>query len=185
MRLHNVENSLDPPPPMPRYAAFLRGVSPTNARMPDVKRAFEGAGFKNVATVLSSGNVVFDAASRSTASIEKKIEAALAEALGRPFPTLVRPIEALLRMLESDPYRGARVPAAAKRVVTFVRGAKGVPKLPIERDGARIVKLEDGVAFSAYVPSPKGPVFMVLIERTFGKDQTTRTWRTIGKVVAK
>jgi hypothetical protein len=26
---------------MPRYAAFLRGVSPMNAKMPEVKRAFE------------------------------------------------------------------------------------------------------------------------------------------------
>ena len=26
---------------MPRYAAFLRGISPMNARMPDLKRAFE------------------------------------------------------------------------------------------------------------------------------------------------
>lgn len=170
---------------MPRYAAFLRGVSPTNARMPDVKRAFEAAGFTNVATVLSSGNVLFDAASRSTAAIERKIEAALEKALGRPFPTLVRPIDALRRMLESDPYRGAKVPVAAKRVVTFVRDAKEVPDLPIERDGARIVKFEDAVAFSAYLPSPKGPVFMVLIERAFGKDQTTRTWQTIEKVVAK
>ncbi len=37
--------------------------------------------------------------------------------------------------------------------------------------------------FSAYVPSPKGPVFMNLIEKTFGKEVTTRTWETVGKIV--
>ncbi|MGC4085554.1 MAG: DUF1697 domain-containing protein [Vicinamibacterales bacterium] len=42
---------------MPRYVAFLRGVSPTNASMPDLKRAFERAGFTDVKTILSSGNV--------------------------------------------------------------------------------------------------------------------------------
>jgi hypothetical protein len=26
---------------MPRYAAFLRGVSPMNAKMPELKKAFE------------------------------------------------------------------------------------------------------------------------------------------------
>ena len=36
--------------------------------------------------------------------------------------------------------------------------------------------------FSAYVPSPKGPVFMALIEKALGKDVTTRTWETVGKV---
>jgi hypothetical protein len=35
------------------------------------------------------------------------------------------------------------------------------------------------------VPSPRGAVFMGLIERTFGKDVTTRTWDTIRKVVER
>ena len=46
---------------MPRYAAFLRGVTPMNAAMPELKRAFEDAGFTDVVTVLSSGTVVFTA----------------------------------------------------------------------------------------------------------------------------
>ena len=33
---------------MPRYVAFLRGVSPMNARMADLRRCFEVAGFGNV-----------------------------------------------------------------------------------------------------------------------------------------
>ena len=49
-----------------RYAAFLRGVSPMNAKMPELKRAFEAAGFGDVKTLLSSGNVVFDAPKAST-----------------------------------------------------------------------------------------------------------------------
>ena len=31
---------------MPRYAALLRGVMPMNAKMPDLKAAFESAGFR-------------------------------------------------------------------------------------------------------------------------------------------
>ena len=53
---------------MPRYAAFLRGVSPTNAKMPDLKRAFESAGFTEVRTFLSSGNLTFTAGSMALAS---------------------------------------------------------------------------------------------------------------------
>ena len=45
---------------MPRYVALLRGISPMNAKMPELKRCFEDAGFGNVKTLLSSGNVVFD-----------------------------------------------------------------------------------------------------------------------------
>lgn len=46
---------------MSRYVAFLRGVSPANAKMTDLKVCFEKMGFTNVGTVLSSGNFVFNA----------------------------------------------------------------------------------------------------------------------------
>ncbi|HYW30171.1 MAG TPA: DUF1697 domain-containing protein [Gemmatimonas sp.] len=39
-------------------------------------------------------------------------------------------------------------------------------------------------AFSVYEPSPKGPVFMTLLEHTFGKDITTRTLATVEKCAA-
>ena len=42
---------------MARYAAFLRGVMPTNCKMADLKKAFEAAGFTGVKTFLASGNV--------------------------------------------------------------------------------------------------------------------------------
>jgi len=41
--------------------------------------------------------------------------------------------------------------------------------------------LRGNTAFSAYVRTPKGPVFMTLIEKAFGKEQTTRTWETVEK----
>lgn len=168
---------------MKRYAAFLRGVSPMNATRPDLVKAFEAAGFTDVRTVLSSGNVVFGAPAAPERVLERKAEAVLEKRLGRAFPTLVRPVDALRRLLASDPYVEFRLPPGAKRVVTFLR-EKGAarPALPIELDGARILRVKGGEVFSAYVPSPRGAVFMILIERTFGKDVTTRTWDTVEKV---
>jgi uncharacterized protein (DUF1697 family) len=168
---------------MPRYAAFLRGVSPMNAKMPELKAAFEAAGFADVTTVLSSGNVVFSASRASESSLQRKGQAAMTARLGREFLTIVRPIDALRELLASDPYRPFRLPPAAKRIVTFLRGKpSSKPALPIELDGARILCVRDGEVFSAYVPNLKGPVFMTLIEKTFGKEQTTRTWDTVSKV---
>jgi len=54
--------------------------------------------------------------------------------------------------------------------------------LPIELDGARILCLKGGDAFSAYVPSPRGAVFMTLIQKTFGDEVATRTWDTVRRV---
>jgi uncharacterized protein (DUF1697 family) len=95
----------------------------------------------------------------------------------------VRPVEALREILASDPYRAFRLSPRAKRVVTFVRGDPGKKiELPIELDGARILCVQGSEVFSAYLPGPRGPVFMSLIERTFGKEVTTRTWDTVKKV---
>jgi len=57
-------------------------------------------------------------------------------------------------------------------------------RLPPGLDGARILCVRGAEVFSAYVPSPRGPVFMRLIEKTFGTQITTRTWETLMKVAA-
>lgn len=168
---------------MPRYAAFLRAVSPMNAKMPELKKAFEAAGFEEVKTVLSSGNVVFTARAASNASIQKKAEAAMEQRLGHSFLTIVRPVEMLRELLASDPYAPFGLPSNAKRIVTFLREAPTEKlRLPIEMHGATIHSMKGTEIFSSYLPTPKGPVFMTLIEKTFGKAVTTRTWETVRKV---
>ena len=168
---------------MPRYAAFLRAVGPMNATSAALKRAFESAGFTNVKTIRSSGNVAFNARAASEVSLQRKAEAAMLQELGNAFFTIVRPLDALQGMLDSDPYRAFRLPTHAKRIVTFLRDRPASRlALPIEQDGARILLMKGREVFSAYVPSPKGPVFMALIEKTLGKDVTTRTWDTVAMV---
>jgi uncharacterized protein (DUF1697 family) len=166
-----------------RYAAFLRGVTPSNAKMPELRKCFEEAGFTDVKTVISSGNVVFSASGGTEASLERKAQAAMERRLGRTFLTIVRPLDALREILDSDPYRAFHLPSHAKRVVTFLREpSKTKLVLPIELDGARILCSRGREIFTAYVPSPRGPVFMTLIEKTCGAEVTTRTWDTVKKV---
>jgi uncharacterized protein (DUF1697 family) len=168
---------------MRRYAAFLRAVSPMNAKMPELKKAFEAAGFEDVRTVLSSGNVVFSARPASEASIQRRAEAAMEKRLGHRFLTIVRSVDDIREMLASDPYKAFRLAADSKRIVTFLREKpKAKLALPIEKDGSTILVMKGQEIFSAYVPTPKGPVFMTLIEKTLGKDVTTRTWETVTKV---
>jgi uncharacterized protein (DUF1697 family) len=154
-----------------------------NAKMPDLKVAFEAVGFTDVRTLLSSGNVVFTARAGSEAALQRKAEAAMTKRLGRSFLTIIRSVDELREILDSDPYQAFRLPTAAKRIVTFLRDQPASTLiLPPEVDGARILAVDGRTIFSAYVPSPKGPVFMTLIERTFGSEVTTRTWDTVAKV---
>jgi uncharacterized protein (DUF1697 family) len=165
-----------------RYVAFLRGVSPMNAKMPELKRAFELAGFQDVKTLLSSGNVVFNARPATDEALARKAEGAMKKHLGSAFVAFVRSVESLQAVLKRDPFAGCRSKPGAKRVVTFLKERPtGKLTLPIELDGARIVSVKEREVFSDYVVNDRGPVFMTLLQKTFGKDITTRTWQTVEK----
>jgi len=85
------------------------------------EEVLRAAGFTDVKTVLSSGNVVFGARASSKASLERKAETAMKNQLGRSFLTIVRSLDALRAILASDPYEAFRLSPGAKRVVTFLR----------------------------------------------------------------
>lgn len=169
---------------MPRYAALLRGVSPMNCRMPELKAALEKAGFTEVKTVISSGNAVFTAKSASEKSLEGKCEAAMERHMKKRFMTIVRRIDDLEALLASDPFAHFELPTNAKRNVTFLRAEPATkPRLPVVMEGGEILALEGREAFLYYVPGEAPPTFMTVIEKTFGKDVTTRTWDTVGRIV--
>jgi uncharacterized protein (DUF1697 family) len=153
-----------------------------NAKMPELKRCFEATGFSEVCTLLSSGNVVFNARSQSVAALERRAEKGMQAALGRSFDTIIRSAKHLQDLVESNPFAEFNLSPTSKAVVTFLRTpAEQSLRLPIELDGASILKLTKSEVLAAYVPGPEGPVFMRLLERTFGKGITTRTLETVRK----
>ena len=169
-----------------RYAALLRGVSPMNAKMPALKRSFEDAGFSDVATLLSSGNVVFSARAASDATLQREAEAAMQAGLGRSFQTIVRRLDALRRLLEADPFSAFPLPAGRKRVITFLRAAAAAQiEPPVHFADACIHAVRDREIFSSCLPGDKGTAFMRHLEKTFGKDVTTRTWDTVAKIASR
>ncbi len=167
---------------MPRFVAFLRGVMPTNAKMPELRAAFEAAGFAHVKTVLGSGNVAFDTPLQDEAEIEQRAEEAMKQLLGRTFYTIARPAAYLQELLALDPFATHGIPPEAKRVISFMRDARD-PKLPLPlaEHHASVFLTTGHEVFTAYIPTSKGPVFMALIERAFGANVTTRTLETVAK----
>ena len=167
---------------MNRYVAFLRGVSPMNAKMPELKRAFEAAGFADVKTLLSSGNVVFSDLGDTVDVLERRAEEAMRAELGHHFGTIIRPAGYLREIIAGDPFGAFELPAEAKPIITFFRRPpEKLIELPIERDGARVLTFTGSEVLACYLPNEKGPLFMAMLERNFGKDITTRTLGTVRK----
>jgi uncharacterized protein (DUF1697 family) len=165
-----------------RYVAFLRGVSPLNAKMSELKRAFELV-FEDVKTVRTSGNILLSARETNENAIARKAEAAMKKHLGRSFFTIVRSVSSLQALLETSPYAPFRLPRDSKRVVTFLNERpKTKPRLPLGLADARILAIKGRDVFSSYVAEERGPTLMTLLEKTFGKNLTIRTWQTLEKV---
>jgi uncharacterized protein (DUF1697 family) len=154
---------------MNTYVALLRGIMPMNPNMKSekLKGLFESLGFKNVATVIASGNVVFDSPSSDTAALETKIEKALPVKLGFSSTTIIRSKEELERLVKKDPFKGVEDKKPNYLVVTFFKDRK--------KELCTVINLDDG----------KTPDFMRNIEKKHGKEITTRTWKTVGRILAK
>lgn len=152
-----------------RYVALLRGIMPMNPNMrgEKLRGAFEQLGFKNVATVIASGNVVFDSPSKNTKALESKIEKALHTTLGFKSTTIIRSEAHLKALVKRDPFKGAGHAKHTYLIVTFFKDGK--------KELCNAVDLTDS----------KTPSFMVAIEKKHGKEVTTRTWKTVGRILKK
>lgn len=91
---------------MPRYVALLRAINVggRTVKMSELCALFEQAKFGDVASVITSGNVLFSSRSADAAALEARIESALRKGLGYDVPAFVRTADELDAVLAHDPF---------------------------------------------------------------------------------
>jgi uncharacterized protein (DUF1697 family) len=170
---------------MPEYVALLRGIAPSNPKMrnAELAKVFEGLGLADVATVISSGNVLFSTDSRSPRQLESRIEAALLDHLGSPCTTILRSRPQIDRMTGLDVFDDYDDGPTQRCNVTFLkRSPKGTP-VPAVGPGAEVVDVRDQAVFSIVdTTASKTPDLMATLERAYGKEISTRTWKTVHRI---
>jgi uncharacterized protein (DUF1697 family) len=72
--------------------------------MIDLRVLFEELGFTNVATLIASGNVIFESNVNDTTLLEAQIESHLKQALGYRVPTFIRSSEELAAIASFQPF---------------------------------------------------------------------------------
>jgi len=168
----------------------LRGINNVGSKrvtMAALKSAFESMGFKNVRTVLASGNVVFETSGRDP-HLDMTISRGLEKAIGFPVRVVLRTIRELRAVIEADPFKSAPSGPDVKMYVTFLaEKSKDVfrSKLPTPPKGILIVRVGPGEVYSVVGISPdaRTPELMAFLEKAFGRGITTRNWRTIRRIV--
>ena len=180
-----------------RYAAFLRGINVGGnvpVKMEELRLAFISMGFQEVATLLNSGNVVFEASEDDPAGLSRRIEATLKESFGRAIPIILRSADMLRALIDAEPFAGITVTPETRLYVTLQGGLPaewrtGALSIPYtSADGnVRVLREADGAICSAIILSPQQGTLdlMKLLEDAYGKNVTTRNWNTIGKVARR
>lgn len=176
---------------MPTYVAMLRGIGPTNPNMRNEKLRglFGELGFDNVRTVISTGNVLFDSPSTAMKSLEKQIETAIPERLGFNSSTIVRRKKQIQDIVDLDPFKGVAHSPKMNLNVTFLKSRPRTDlQLPHTPKGRAytVLGIHDRCIFSTIdLTSEKTPDLMRWLEKEFGKEITTRTYKTVQRILKK
>lgn len=176
---------------MGSYIAMLRGIGPGNPNMRNEKlrEVFVDLGFDNVRTVISTGNVLFDSPSSAMRGFETQIEDALPRQLGFTSTTIIRSKKQLQDLVDRDPFRGVEHTKKTNLNVTFLkkkpRVKLAVPYSPENRPYT-IVGLDDRIICSVIdLTSAKTPDLMAWLDKKFGKEITTRTYKTVQRILKR
>lgn len=157
-----------------------------NMRNEKLRGVFEGLGFSNVRSVISSGNIIFDTDESDTAKLEALIEAALPEKLSFNSITIVRSYDELKALQQKAPFEHLVHGNSSSLNVTFLKHSmphdttmpsdKGYTiQAAYDREVCSVIDLTTGTT----------PNFMAKMDKQFSKKVTTRTWLTVERIIKK
>jgi uncharacterized protein (DUF1697 family) len=167
-----------------KYVALLRGIGPTNPNMRNdkLRRLFEKLGFSNVQTVISSGNVLYESPSRNAKKLEETIEKALPQQLGFTSSTIRRSKEQLQKLVNKNPLKKGALSKVQLKCHIPKNKTKTDLKFPYKVENRDYIILgiyESAICSVIDLTSAKTPDLMLWLEKQFGKEITTRTWKPV------
>ncbi|NNL31703.1 MAG: DUF1697 domain-containing protein [Flavobacteriaceae bacterium] len=175
-----------------KYVAFLRGINVGGHHkvpMAELKEVLQKMKFDNVITLLNSGNIIFESSEENIDKLETQIAKQLERSFGFSVPTLIRTKDAILNLIEKDPFKVIAANKDIRLYVSFIRAGNTVNlELPWQtKDNAyQILHAENEIISSVLDLSVfQTPKAMNTLEKFYGKDITTRNWKTIKRIEAK
>ena len=175
---------------MGRYVALLRGINVGGnnlIKMMALKACFEAQGFRDVATYLQSGNVVFTASGQGAASLTARVEAALCATFKYPASVVLRSRKQIQDIVARAPRGFGTQPARYRYDVIFLKAPlsasaaiKGFPIKP----GVDEVHAGTGVLYvSRLISRASQSRISKLVAMPIYPSVTIRNWNTTSAVL--
>ncbi|MBN9691651.1 MAG: DUF1697 domain-containing protein [Verrucomicrobia bacterium] len=174
---------------MPRFVALLRGVNVGKGKrvpMAEWRRLLEDLGYRDVETLLNSGNAVFESPGRSTRNHGEAIRLALQKSLGLEVPVIVKSAAELAAIQEENTL-AREAPDPTRLLVAFtaepadLQSLAGLAALAVPPERFLLGR------HAAYLWCPAGILESQVAESLLGKAgraATTRNWATVTKIRA-
>lgn len=171
------------------FVALLRGVNVGGKNMismSSLKKSFETIGFKDVATYINSGNIIFTAKEADARKLETKIERMLSKDYELESKVVVRSLSEMAKLVESLPPSWSGGDSSWRYNVIFLRHSidseKVLDELPAKSDIEQIVYRPGTLLWSAQVDELRKTIFHKLSTRKIFQDMTVRNLNTTKKL---
>lgn len=169
------------------YVALLRGINigKRQVKMEILRDMMSEMGYKNISTVLASGNLIFEAKEKLEEELLRKIESKIQETFGFKVDVILRTMNQIKQIVSNDPFMDAEATEDLKLYITFLSKAQGLEsKISIDTKYVKIIKADKNEIYWVVKlnPQEKTTDIMELLTRKYGKEITTRNWNTVQKI---
>jgi uncharacterized protein (DUF1697 family) len=170
------------------YVALLRGINVGRAKrvaMADLRALVSALGYRDVRTLLNSGNVIFAGPRAQPSSVAAAIEAALTLQLGVAAKVIVLTASELAAAAAANPLPGAET-NPSRILLAFPANPKDTGRLrPLLTEEWSPEALAVGPR-AAYLWCPDGVIasrIAAAVGRALADSVTMRNWATVAKLV--
>ena len=165
--------------------AFLRGINVGGNNvvpMAKVVAMIESLKLGAVKSIGHAGNILFDGGEADDAALKAKLEQGFKKKLGIECVVVVRRLDELRALVESEPF-GSKVKPEITKYVALLAGqpTKDVKPARNEKEGWDLFEIRGlDVFFRSW--KVNGRSTFPIVDRLFGVPATVRNWNTIVKV---
>jgi uncharacterized protein (DUF1697 family) len=175
---------------MTTYIGLLRGINLGGHKMvamADLREMIEALGFKDVRTLLQSGNVVFRGRAKAPAKLESQLEAALEKRLGLKVDFHVRTAEEWTAIVKANPYAAEAKKDPARLLVSCFKApleTTNVKALQVAITGPEVLVADGRHLYMVYPDGVGNSKANALLDRKLTAKGTARNWNTVLKLAA-
>jgi uncharacterized protein (DUF1697 family) len=169
------------------HIALLRGINVGRAKriaMADLRSLVEKLGYRDVKTLLNSGNVVFTSDGGSAQESAKRIEAALVSQLGISSKITGLDAADLATVIDENPFLEA-IESPSRFLISIVGNPADLNRVDGLLDRDWVTERVAVGSRAVYQFSPDGILEGKAVEavaRALGDTATARNWATLGKI---